>query len=261
MIAQIIYMALGIVLAYFLMDMFTSNKSAVSSDGTVDLDNKNEKEKAQQDVEQYAQQLLTKTNLNSQEIQNKIKQYKFKKEKPKLDQERLKKEGIMNKLLNMVSQISGAVSKAPELENYDDYAPASLPMDTAMAHSEPRKPILPNNKTVPNYLELQRNGSVPLPVNEFDTDRPANFMSERRNAWHDKMSSDDLANFFKNNPHKFFDGIGKADVQDPSQWEKISKRQEERSPLLNQPSMKTKDKKYMPSNHFDIDKAFQPLNH
>jgi hypothetical protein len=257
-----LYIALGIIVSYFVLtNVNLMRKRTVSTDGEIQGQNKpgdpSDMAKLQKDLEEYGRQLLNNTSMTAQEISDHMKKtFKFKKPKETVNTE---KESIMNTMLKYVTPLSSTMGKAPELENYEDYAPVDTPINN-------KKPILATNQTAPHALHPQPNAysgvsgsSAPLPINEFENYQPAHFTGERRNAWNDKITGENLSAFFQNNPFKFFDELGKSDVHNPSDWEKIAKDKEKRSPLLGQPSMQQTEEGFMPSNHFQVDKQYHNI--
>lgn len=246
-----ISIGLSIILFYFLITCIILPKNASeipTNDSLLVPEVNNGNQSAQKELEEYASQLLYRSSKDTNEIANYLK---FKKVSNPIDNQ---KEGLLNNLLKSATSIKDLMPKAPELENFNDYAPVSLPITN-------QKPILPSQKITPNYLTLNKDTSTPLPVNEYEPNQPANFGGEYRVPWNGKMSDDSLNNFFKNNPSqthfKNFDEIGRADVVDAVEWEKIAKKKENESPLLSQKCMKPEQDGFMPSNHYNINKLYQ----
>lgn len=268
-IITIVYWSVAIIAFYFLLANFslmghTGGGAVVPSNYSVDTDqyepqpayNKMDKRRLeiQKELESYGKKLMDHTKKESMGIVDKITQ-KFKYKQKPADKPDAK-DTILNHNLKNVSPVTEATQKAPDLENYEDYAP----VDTPINHG---KPILATNKTVPNYLDVAKDAyygkSGPLALNEFDTYQPANFTSERRNAWHDKVPSNDLSFFFQKNPFKSFDDISRADIVDPAEWDRVVKKKEGASPMLSMDSMKQDKEGFMPSNHYDMGKKFSNL--
>ena len=167
------------------------------------------------------------------------------------------KDVVLNTLMKYVGPFNKfAPQKAPELETYEDYAPVDTPINT-------KCPTLSTNKTVGNYLTVKNDSyygkSTPLPINEIDLERPAHFLGLSRNAFNDKFSGQNLSYFFKKNPFNGFDMIGKSDIVDPSDWQKIAKKIENDSPLLRQPSMGKTEEGFMPGNYFDVGQIYSSI--
>jgi len=257
------YIALSIIAFYFVMAnvslMKHGNRKEILTDSELDggyfsnMNIPNNQKKIENELEAYGQQLINRNSQKSKEIKDQITQkITFKQKQEKQDP----KEGLLNSFLKYVSPVSNLTPKAPDLENYDDYAPTDTPVDN-------KNPILSTNTVVPHYLDVTKdayyNKSTPLAINEFDTHRPANFTSERRAPWFDKLGGDNLSFFFKSNPFKSFDDISKADVVDPSEWDRIAKKKEAGSPLLSLDCMKPEKNGFMPSNHYDVGKRYSVL--
>jgi hypothetical protein len=260
-ITMAICLALSIVAFYFVLanlalmkkdskEIVTDGelKGALSSSGTSDQAG------IVQDIENYGRQLINKSGKKASEIKDQIaQQLRFKQKQHKQPDP---KEGLLNNLLKYVTPVSNTMPSAPDLENYEDYAPVNTGLNN-------KEPILSTNKVVPNYLELEKDAylskSTPLAINEFDTHRPANFLSERTAPYFDKISGENLSYFFQKNPFKSFDEISKADVVDPAEWDRIAKKKEESSPLLSLSCMRPTDEGFMPSNHYETGKKYASL--
>jgi hypothetical protein len=270
-IRSILYIILAIVAFYFMManlSLIKPNPTVIHSGGNshairppTAFPNQDEIER---ELSLYSQELINRTSPHSELLGDNIKnQIRFKQEKANEEEAN---SGIINNFLKSFASVPDKVIKAPDLENYEDYAPTemNMPGGNNQCHSGQRRPILPNNKIVPNFLEINKsvapvNGgspsSGPIAINEFDTQMNPDFQSERTNNYNDRMPSDGINNFFKNNPAKFFDNLSKADVTDPAQWDQIAKKKEQSSPLLGLSCMKVDEQGYMPGNHYNKDFA------
>ncbi len=266
-IRSILYIILAIVAFYFMManlSLIKPDPTIIHSGGNSHAIRQPQNFPNQADIEkelaEYSQRLIDRASPQSDLLGDKIKnQVKFKQEHAKQDEAST---GILNSFLKGLASVPEQAPKAPDLENYEDYAPEiNVPGQCANGR---RPPILPNNKIVPNFLEINKsvapvNGpdhpTGPIPINEFDTQMSPDFQSERTNNYNDRMPSDGINNFFKINPAKFFDNLSKADVTDPAQWDQIAKKKEQSSPLLGLACMKVDEQGYMPGNHYNKDYA------
>ena len=68
-----------------------------------------------------------------------------------------------------------------------------------------------------------------------------------------------LNSFFEKNTMKPFDDLSKADLVNPSDWEKAAKITESQSPLLSLSSMQADERGFLPSNHYDITNTYSNL--
>jgi hypothetical protein len=95
-------------------------------------------------------------------------------------------------------------AKAPQLENFADYAPMC--------------PILADTHVAPNYLKLRPTAkpNVPVASNLLTVVQPSGFTSVRSSPHLDCTPSTDLGFFFAQD-------IAKSKVMDPTQWEKNAK--------------------------------------
>jgi hypothetical protein len=260
-IRSILYLILAIVAFYFMManlSLIKPDPVMIPSKGNCHAINPKRELANQEEIErelsQYSQELINQSASQCKLLGSNIKeQFKFKQEK---DKEHEANSGVINHFVNSLAPLTNKTPQAPNLENYEDYAPTEIPMPG-------NRPILPNNKIVPNFLEINKsvapvNGESstgPQPINDFDTQMNPNFQSERTNAYNDRMPSEGINNFFKNNPSKFFDNLSKADVVDPAQWDQIAKKKEQASPLLGMACMKVDEQGFMPGNHYNHDYA------
>lgn len=279
LLKNLIYMILAAMVFYFLLGnlaQMSHPTHMIQTDGLIqsmqssDTNRSEDEQHIQKDLQDYVNQLSNQSQLNSKEAQQLlIDRIKFKNKglmpNPKQVNELLAdkhnisdKDTILNSNLKNLSLISNQEPHAPELENFEDYAPTTVPIN--VQHG---KPILATNKTIPDYMLLTKNAytdkSAPLPINEFSDTQPANFTSERRAPWNQQISGDNLSNFYKHNPFKSFDDISKTDVLNPAEWDLIAKKREASSPLLSMNAMKDGSNQFMPSNHFDSNKKFSGL--
>lgn len=274
LIKNIIYVAVSAVIFYFLLanvSLMKNDSHNIRADGQINnaqTAGHDDQTQIQKDLEDYVNQLSKDSNKNAREAKMQLmNDVKFKnkgimpndKNKGELLSEKQHigdKEGILNNTLKNLSPMENHQAKAPELENFDDYAPTNLPITA-------KNPILSTNETIPNYMKVEKNAyydkSTPLPINEFSTYQSANFQSERRTPWNEQTSGDNLSFFYKSNPFKSFDNISKNDVVDPAEWDKIMKKKEAASPLLSTNAMKQDKDGFMPSNHYSNEKKFAGL--
>ena len=262
-----LYVALSIIAFYFILAnvsaMNLGDTKEINSDGafnvisTSQVDSPINNDLIEKELEAYGRQLIDRNAIGSGEIKNHITQQVQFKQKHKQEKQTESKSGLLTGILKYATPVSKMMQTAPDLENYEDYAPTDTPLTN-------KKPILLANKRVPNYLDLEKDAylsrSTPLPINEFDTHRPANFLSERTTPWFDKVTGDNLSFFFQKNPFKSFDEISKADVTDPLEWEKIARKKEASSPLLSMSCMQPESSGFMPSNHYDTGKKYSSLS-
>ena len=118
--------------------------------------------------------------------------------------------------LGASSLVVNDLPKAPELENFEDYAPV---ID--------RVPV-PLNK---NLIQLasQDNRSQPqnpTAPNEYDNLSTSRFESEYRTIWSERKGKDDLNDFFEvlNPQATFNDTLSRKPVVDPHEWEQQTKK-------------------------------------
>ncbi len=259
-----IYIALSIVAFYFILAnvsaMKLGNRKEINSDAelqggsTLNHDLSGNQAMIERELEAYGRRLIDRNSMKSNEIKNHItQQVRFKQKQEKQPEA---KDSLLTGILKYVTPVSKMMPAAPDLENYDDYAPTDTPLTN-------KGPILSANKTVPNYLDLEKDAylsrSTPLAINEFDTHRPANFLSERTAPFFDKVSGENLSFFFQKNPFKSFDEMSKADVVDPAEWDRMAKKKEAASPLLSLSCMQPESTGFMPSNHYDASKKYSSL--
>jgi hypothetical protein len=275
LLKYIVYICLSFIAFYFILANFndyTASKAGMRSNGVLPTDftgrdngsgSGSGDDGGARDLEIYGQKILADSKQYSNELIDGLRsQMKFKK-KPDAESADKNRVGLLNKFLSYVSPVETTHQKAPDLENFDDYAPRETPAqvrssDLSLAPAS--KPIMATNKVVPNYLELSKLGQAPLAMNEFDNDQPANFQSERTTPFSEKISAQNISNFFQKNPFKSFDDISKSDVIDPSQWDQIVKKKEANSPLLSLDSMKQSAGGFMPSNHYENSQNYSNLS-
>src|SRR5690242_9854570 len=123
------YIALSIIAFYFVMAnvslMKHGDRKEIMTDGELDggyfshSNRPNNQKKIENELEVYGQQLINQSSKKSKEIKDQITQkIAFKQKQEKQDP----KDGLLNGFLKYVSPVSNLMPKAPDLENYDDYA-------------------------------------------------------------------------------------------------------------------------------------------
>ena len=253
---------LSIIAFYFIVTNLSLLSQGIETDGIIDVTGRGASKStdaaltAQQQLEQYGQRLVGQGQTVTQELKAYLAQQQMR-FKPKPPPAPEAKDSLLSGILKSVTPVSQVMPSAPDLETCDDYAPTETPITTNL------QPILSTNEVVPNYLELDKEAylsrSTPLAINEFNTHRPANFLSERTAPYYDKVSGQNLSYFFQNNPFKPFDELSKADVTDPAEWDRIAKQKESSSPLLSLSCMQQDRTGFMPSNHYETDKKYSGL--
>jgi hypothetical protein len=148
-------------------------------------------QRIENEIESYGQKLVNQASSTGKDLAEKIKEnYIFKKKSMPQDESKV---GLLNTMLKYVSPVGNFLPKAPDLENYEDYAPTDSPITST-------QPILSTTQLTPNYLKLAKdsdlNPSKLLAINEYDQYQPANFLSERTAPWFNQISSADHSFFF-----------------------------------------------------------------
>jgi hypothetical protein len=111
-----------------------------------------------------------------------------------------------------LSPLEDTQQPAPELENFEDYAPVDVPSGAER-----------NNK---GTLQFKDKADIePLPANEQGSQHISKFASQMSVPWNEKKGKDELSTFF--NTHAFdksFDNGAKLPVACPTSWENDTKR-------------------------------------
>uniref|UniRef100_A0A6C0BKC8 Uncharacterized protein n=1 Tax=viral metagenome TaxID=1070528 RepID=A0A6C0BKC8_9ZZZZ len=158
-----------------------------------------------QDLEEHETILKNRDSQECQSAKDQIyNNYQFKKQ-------REAEHGLPQTLTAIPTQqfakYEDATPKAPELEQFEDYAPIDLPLPAApmdKGHMRVKKETLPE----------------PGAINSYEPLHQAKFSSEYRSPFSEKKGKDDLSNFF--DTYKFvqgFDTIQRQKVACPTQWE------------------------------------------
>ena len=186
-----------------------------------------ETERIEQELYNQSKQQIIDSRQESDYLgQQMIKNFHFK-HKP-LTQPN-KQTGLLSDFFKYAGKIGDEQLQAPELENFDHYAPAELKCDQGFVRQSGNE-IIPNStdQSTNNY----HNCSTPLPINEFTSVSTANFGS--------------------------FDPISKENIMDPSEWDWI-KTKENHSSLLSAWPLQPQNSGLLPSNQNDMDNHFENI--
>jgi len=160
-----------------------------------------------EDLKNYGQQITDKNDIDCQSAKTQImKNITFKINK---EQESGLQQITPNDQKTSIgtAPVNDQVPLAPELENFEDYAPVDTPVGV-------------KSPTDRGYIKVKPDHSKPVAANELGTVHQNKFTSEYRVPWSGKKGKDDLSYFF--DTHHFdtkFDQAQRRPVACPNDWD------------------------------------------